>query len=45
MGSCYIAQGAPLSDDLEGWDGGGGRGEGEVHEQGGICIHVADSLP
>ena len=43
MGSCYIAQGAQLSDDPEGWDGGGG-GE-EVHEEGDICIHVADSLP
>ena len=31
-----------LCDDLDGWDGGGGR---EVQEGGGdMCIHIADSL-
>ena len=30
-----------LCDDLEGWDGGGGR---EFQEGGDICIHMADSL-
>lgn len=29
------------SDDLRGWDGGGGR---EAHERGDICIHISDSL-
>ena len=29
-----------LSDDLEGWDGGGGR---EAPERGHVCIHMADS--
>ena len=28
-------------EDLQGWDGGGGR---EAHERGDICIHTADSL-
>ena len=30
-----------LCDDLDGWDGGGGR---EVQEGGDIGIHIADSL-
>ena len=30
-----------LCDDLEGWDGGGGR---EVQGRGDIGIHIADSL-
>ena len=30
-----------LCDDLEGWDGEGGR---EAQEGGDICIHIADSL-
>ena len=30
-----------LCDDLDGWDGGGGR---EVQEGKDICIHIADSL-
>ena len=29
-----------LCDDLEGWDGGGGR---EAQEEGDICIHIAVS--
>ena len=46
MGTCCVAQGAVslvLCDDLDGWDGGGGRGR-EVQEGGDICIHIADSL-
>ena len=30
-----------LCDNLEGWDGEGGR---EAQEGGGICIHIPDSL-
>ena len=31
-----------LCDDLDGWDGAGGRREAQ--EGGNICIHIADSL-
>ena len=31
-----------LCDDLEGWDG--GQGEREAQEEGGVCMHIADSL-
>ena len=39
MESCCIAQelSLVLRDDLEGWDGGGGR---EAQEGGDICIHI-----
>ena len=31
-----------VCDELDGWDGGGGRRQ--VQEGGEICIHIADSL-
>ena len=37
----YRTGSSVLCDDIDGWDGGGGR---EVQEEGDIGIHIADSL-